>query len=87
MIADGAAMASALRFIMQGEGADTTVNGEMYQINEGDLVLTADRIDARSRAQPMVWIEEAFTVSPASFYTNDITVAPRDGGSEVTWHA
>jgi gentisate 1,2-dioxygenase len=32
--------ATALRFIMRGQGADTTVEGEKYEINEGDLVLT-----------------------------------------------
>ena len=32
--------ATALRFIMDGEGADTTVDGESYEMNKGDLVLT-----------------------------------------------
>jgi gentisate 1,2-dioxygenase len=32
--------ATALRFIMEGKGADTTVDGESYQMNVGDLVLT-----------------------------------------------
>lgn len=32
--------AHALRFIMRGSGATTTVDGERYAMNEGDLVLT-----------------------------------------------
>jgi hypothetical protein len=32
--------ASALRFVMQGSGTDTIVDGEQYVMNEGDLVLT-----------------------------------------------
>ncbi len=53
-------MASALRFIMQGEGADTTVDGEMYQINEGDLVLTPNwtwHDHEHKGSEPMVWID------------------------------
>lgn len=53
-------MASALRFIMQGNGADTTVNGEQYEINEGDLVLTPNwtwHDHEHKGSEPMVWID------------------------------
>lgn len=53
-------MASALRFIMQGEGADTTVDGEQYEINEGDLVLTPNwtwHDHEHKGSEPMVWID------------------------------
>ena len=53
-------MASALRFIMQGNGADTTVNGEQYEINEGDLVLTPSwtwHDHEHKGSEPMVWID------------------------------
>lgn len=52
--------ASALRFIMHGQGAWTTVDGEQYPMTEGDLVLTppwswhdhVHRGDA-----PMIWLD------------------------------
>lgn len=52
--------ANALRFIMKGEGAWTTVDGEQYPMNEGDLVLTPagswhDHVH-RGR-EPMVWLD------------------------------
>lgn len=53
-------MASALRFIMQGNGADTTVNGEQYEINEGDLVLTPNwtwHDHEHKGSEPMVWMD------------------------------
>lgn len=52
--------ASALRFIMQGNGADTTVDGEQYEINEGDLVLTPNwtwHDHEHKGSEPMVWID------------------------------
>lgn len=52
--------ASALRFIMQGEGADTTVDGEKYQMNEGDLVLTPSMTwhDHEHLGEaPMIWLD------------------------------
>jgi gentisate 1,2-dioxygenase len=52
--------ASALRFIMQGKGADTTVDGEQYVINEGDLVLTPNwtwHDHEHKGDEPMVWID------------------------------
>ncbi len=52
--------ANALRFIMQGEGAWTTVDGEQYPMNEGDLVLTPawgwhDHVHRGSA--PMIWLD------------------------------
>ncbi len=52
--------ASALRFILQGQGAWTTVEGEQYAMNEGDLVLTPpwtwhDHVHRGSK--PMVWLD------------------------------
>ncbi len=52
--------ATALRFIMHGNGAWTTVDGEQYPMNEGDFVITPNwtwhdhihRGDA-----PMIWLD------------------------------
>jgi gentisate 1,2-dioxygenase len=52
--------ASALRFIMKGEGADTIVDGEQYIIDEGDLVLTpggAWHDHEHKGVEPMVWLD------------------------------
>lgn len=52
--------ATALRFIMEGEGVDTIVNGEQYMMNEGDLVLTpswAWHDHEHKGAKPMVWLD------------------------------
>ncbi|HVZ42334.1 MAG TPA: cupin domain-containing protein [Ramlibacter sp.] len=52
--------ASAFRFIMKGGGATTTVNGERYPMNEGDLVLTPSMSwhdhEYRGR-EPMIWLD------------------------------
>ncbi|MEQ8447690.1 MAG: cupin domain-containing protein [Pelagibacterium sp.] len=52
--------ATALRFIMQGEGADTIVNGEQFVINEGDLVLTPSwtwHDHEHKGDKPMIWLD------------------------------
>jgi gentisate 1,2-dioxygenase len=52
--------ATALRFIMEGEGADTIVDGEQYVINEGDLVLTPSwtwHDHEHKGAKPMIWLD------------------------------
>lgn len=52
--------ATALRFIMDGEGCETTVDGESYAMNEGDLVLTpswAFHDHEHKGAKPMVWLD------------------------------
>ncbi|WP_434106447.1 cupin domain-containing protein [Paraburkholderia caffeinilytica] len=52
--------ASALRFIMQGRGADTIVDGERYEMNEGDLVLTpawAWHDHEHKGDKPMIWLD------------------------------
>ncbi len=52
--------ATALRFIMDGDGADTTVDGESYAMNKGDLVLTpswAFHDHEHKGAKPMVWLD------------------------------
>lgn len=52
--------ASALRFIMQGDGADTIVDGEKYQMNMGDLVFTPSMTwhDHEHKGdKPMVWLD------------------------------
>ncbi|MEO9231552.1 MAG: cupin domain-containing protein [Devosia sp.] len=52
--------ASAFRFIMQGNGATTTVNGERYPMNEGDLVLTPAMMWHDHEYQgdkPMIWLD------------------------------
>ncbi|GAA4324004.1 cupin domain-containing protein [Pigmentiphaga soli] len=53
-------MANALRFVMQGHGCSTTVDGECYEMNEGDLVLTPsgtwhDHVHRGSA--PMIWLD------------------------------
>src|SRR5882724_4876799 len=52
--------ATALRFIMEGEGADTIVDGEQYVINEGDLVLTPSwtwHDHEHKGSKPMIWLD------------------------------
>lgn len=52
--------ASALRFIMEGNGADTIVDGEKYQMNEGDLVFTPGwswHDHAHAGDKPMIWLD------------------------------
>ena len=50
----------ALRFIMKGTGANTIVDGEQYQMNEGDLVLTPGwtfHDHQHNGSEPMVWLD------------------------------
>lgn len=52
--------ANAFRFIMHGTGAWTTVDGESYPMNEGDLVLTPTQCwhDHVHRGDaPMIWLD------------------------------
>ncbi len=52
--------ASALRFIMEGGGADTTVEGERYTFQKGDLVLTpswAWHDHEHHGDEPMIWLD------------------------------
>ena len=52
--------ATALRFIMRGHGSDTVVDGELYRMNEGDLVLTPSGTwhDHENKGdKPMVWLD------------------------------
>lgn len=52
--------ANAFRFIMKGSGASTTVDGERYPMNEGDLVLTPGMRwhDHEHRGSaPMIWLD------------------------------
>ena len=52
--------ATALRFILQGQGADTIVEGEQYQMNEGDLVLTPSwtfHDHEHKGSEPMIWLD------------------------------
>ncbi|MDB5720294.1 MAG: Gentisate 1,2-dioxygenase [Alphaproteobacteria bacterium] len=52
--------ASALRFIMKGEGASTTVGAETHAMNAGDLVLTpswAFHDHVHRGEAPMVWLD------------------------------
>lgn len=54
--------ASAIRFIMQGSGAYTRVNGERLYMQEGDLVLTPnwtwhDHSNDADNAQTVVWMD------------------------------
>jgi len=52
--------ASALRFVMQGSGTETTVDGELYMMRQNDLVLTPGwtwHDHENVSAQPMVWLD------------------------------
>jgi len=52
--------ANAFRFIMKGNGATTNVNGECYEMNEGDLVLTPSMMwhDHEYHGnRPMIWLD------------------------------
>lgn len=52
--------ATALRFIMDGEGAYTTVDGERYAMRKGDLVLTPSLCwhdHEHHGDEPMVWLD------------------------------
>jgi gentisate 1,2-dioxygenase len=52
--------ATALRFIMEGEGADTIVEGEQYEMNVGDLVLTPSwtfHDHEHHGTKPMIWLD------------------------------
>jgi gentisate 1,2-dioxygenase len=51
---------SAFRFVMEGEGCRTTVEGENYPMNEGDLVLTpswAWHDHVHHGSGPMIWLD------------------------------
>lgn len=52
--------ASAFRFVMRGNGATTTVDGERYPMREGDLVLTPAwtwHDHEYQGDQPMIWLD------------------------------
>jgi gentisate 1,2-dioxygenase len=52
--------ATALRFVMQGSGAETIVDGVQYPMNEGDLVLTPSwtfHDHEHHGTAPMVWLD------------------------------
>lgn len=52
--------ASAFRFIIRGSGCATTVDGESYTMNEGDLVLTPSwtwHDHTHHGDEPMIWID------------------------------
>jgi gentisate 1,2-dioxygenase len=50
----------AFRFVISGSGCSTTVGGENYDMNEGDLVLTpswAWHDHTHQGSEPMIWME------------------------------
>lgn len=52
--------ANALRFVMQGSGTETTVDGEAYMMHQGDLVLTPSwtwHDHENLSPAPMVWLD------------------------------
>jgi gentisate 1,2-dioxygenase len=52
--------AGAFRFVMQGQGAQTTVEGERYLMHEGDLVLTPAGLwhdHVHEGSEPMIWLD------------------------------
>lgn len=51
---------AAFRFVMQGSGCTTTVNGENYAMHEGDLVLTPSwtwHDHVHQGTEPMIWLD------------------------------
>ena len=53
-------IAFALRFIIEGEGAHTSVNGERVNMNAGDLILTpswAYHDHGNKSGEPMIWLD------------------------------
>jgi gentisate 1,2-dioxygenase len=51
---------SAFRFVMSGHGCRTTVDGENYEMKEGDLVLTpswAWHDHVHEGEEPMIWLD------------------------------
>jgi gentisate 1,2-dioxygenase len=51
---------AAFRFVMRGTGCRTTVDGENYEMNEGDLVLTpswAWHDHVHNGDEPMIWLD------------------------------
>ncbi|WP_263144952.1 cupin domain-containing protein [Pseudomonas sp. RIT-PI-AD] len=52
--------ANAFRFILHGTGCSTTVDGECYEMNEGDLVLTPSMAwhdHVHRGSEPMIWLD------------------------------
>jgi gentisate 1,2-dioxygenase len=52
--------ANAFRFILKGRGCTTTVDGERYEMNEGDLVLTPAwtwHDHEHHGTEPMIWLD------------------------------
>jgi len=52
--------ANAMRFVMQGSGTETTVDGELYVMKKGDFVLTPSwtwHDHENISSTPMVWID------------------------------
>ncbi|MCY1271275.1 Gentisate 1,2-dioxygenase [compost metagenome] len=52
--------ANAFRFILKGSGCTTTVDGEMYAMHEGDLVLTPSMAwhdHEHHGDEPMIWLD------------------------------
>ncbi|MDP9998433.1 cupin domain-containing protein [Pseudarthrobacter sulfonivorans] len=50
----------AFRFVMHGNGCSTTVEGEQYEMNEGDLVLTPNWMfhdHVHNGDEPMIWLD------------------------------
>lgn len=89
VIADPAGMAAwqpdIARVTMQGEGRGAKREVEFK--SGGTLLDGIDRIDADKMTIRWRLSKEDIKVFPASFYTNDLTVAARGEGSELTWHA
>ena len=52
--------AAALRFVLKGQGAYTTVNGQKCAMEEGDLILTPQMTwhdHTNDSAQPIIWLD------------------------------
>ena len=85
--------ASAFRFIMQGSGATTSVDGECYPMNEGDLVLTPawtwhDHV--HNGSAPMIWLDvldiSLMQSMRATFFeAHDTARQPVDAVADRTW--
>ena len=69
------------------EGAGRGAKRKLEFKSGGALVDGIDDVNAETKTIRWRLSKEDIEVFPASFYTNTLAVAPKDGGSEVTWTA
>ena len=58
--------ASALRFIIEGNGGFTAVNGQRINMDRGDVILTPPwnwHDHGKDGSGPMIWLDVSFSVA------------------------